>query len=106
MSDLELETWIIESGDKVIEKKAAQGKQSLTQHEQLIYCVWVADYGMRNAGDLDTAVDLYPDFQREAALLAADLRLPCIRSAFELPTSELQKRYFDLFQAIVDELRG
>ena len=47
--------------------------RALSPVERLVYCLWVADYGMRNAGDLDTARDLYPDFQREAVELAREL---------------------------------
>ena len=62
------ETWIIEAGDAVIQKRAEQGDDALTPLERLIHCLWVADYGMRNAGDLITAGDVYPSFHDEAAL--------------------------------------
>ena len=57
-TDTDNETWIIEAGDAVIQKEARLGIGRLTPWEALVYCVWVADYGMRNAGDLDTAEDL------------------------------------------------
>jgi hypothetical protein len=44
------ETWVIEAGDAVIQKKARSGMGSLAPWERLVYCLWVADYGMRNAG--------------------------------------------------------
>ena len=47
------ETWIIEDGDIVIRKIAEHGIDTLLPIELLIYCLWVADYGMRNAGDLE-----------------------------------------------------
>ncbi|WP_332770517.1 hypothetical protein [Phenylobacterium sp.] len=47
------ETWLIDTGHDVIEKKAATGPASLNPRERLIYCLWVADYGMKNAGDLE-----------------------------------------------------
>jgi len=99
------ETWIIEAGDAVIQKKVQEGIGSLTPLERLIYCVWVADYGMRNAGDLDTARDLYADFQTEAARLANDLSLKATRDAFELSTEDLRRQYFERFDAICRELR-
>jgi len=104
MNDFDAETWIVEAGDRVIEKKAEYGEESLTPFERLTYCLWVADYGMRNAGDLETAEGLHAGFQREAAAVAAGLGLPLCRSAFELPTAELEKRYFDLVALIVGEL--
>ena len=49
------ETWVIEEGDRIIQKKAHFGNNSLTEWESLVYSLWVADSGMRNAGDLDNA---------------------------------------------------
>jgi hypothetical protein len=100
------ETWIIEAGDDVIQKKAREGIGNLTPLEKLIYCVWVADYGMRNAGDLDAAHDVYANFQLEAAHLANDLSLKATRDAFELPTDDLQRQYFERFDDICDELKN
>jgi hypothetical protein len=57
------ETWLVETGDEIIQKKADSGAESLTPWQRLVYCLWVADYGMRNAGDLDTAKEIYSDFQ-------------------------------------------
>jgi hypothetical protein len=99
------ETWIIDAGDAVIQKKAQEGIGNLTPLERLIYCVWVADYGMRNAGDLDTARDLHADFQTEAARLANDLLLKATRDAFELSTEDLSRQYFERFDDICHELR-
>lgn len=103
-TDLEFETWIVEVGGDVVEKAAAHGRMALTPLERLIYCVWVADYGMRNAGDLGTASDVYSQFQEEGATLALDLGMPRTHAAFALPTADLQERYFDLLSAVVDEI--
>jgi hypothetical protein len=81
------ETWIIDAGDAVIQKKATSGIEALSPSEHLIYCLWVADYGMRNAGDLVTAADLYPSFQTEAVRLANRLHLPFTQESFSLPHS-------------------
>ena len=106
MTDFELETWIVEVGDGLIKKEAAVGRNELTPVEQLIYCLWVADYGMRNAGDLQTASDLYGPFQTEAAELAASLGLPKTQAAFELSTASLEREYFGRLADVVSELRG
>jgi hypothetical protein len=103
-TDNELETWIVEVGGDVVEKEAAHGWAALTSLEKLINCVWVADYGMRNAGDLRTAADVYSPFQEEAASLALDLGMPRTHAAFALPTTDLEGRYFDLLSGIVDEI--
>lgn len=62
---------------------------------------------MRNAGDLETASDVYALFQSEAAAaLAAGLGLSRSQAAFTLPTAELEDRYFDLLGDIVVEIQG
>jgi hypothetical protein len=99
------ESWIVDEGDVVIQTKASSGVGGLSPVERLIYCVWVADYGMHNAGDLETAHDVYADFQREAARLARELGLQQTHSAFAVPTADLQREYFDRFEEICDEIR-
>ena len=99
------ETWIIDAGDAVIQKKAESSMSSLSPLERLIYCLWVADYGMRNAGDLRTASDLYPDFQREAAVLASELSLTFTNESFSLATPALEQQYFQRFDRICNELQ-
>jgi hypothetical protein len=99
------ETWIIDAGDAVIQKTASAGIESLSAVERLIYCLWVADYGMRNAGDLDTARDVYADFQIEGARLACELGLQTTQRAFALPTAELQRSFLASFEEICDEIR-
>jgi hypothetical protein len=96
------DSWIIEAGDAIIQRRGAAG---LTPLERLIYCVWVADYGMRNAGDLTTARDLYEPFHEEALQLSQALGLKVTHSAFALAPAELERQYFERFDAICDELR-
>lgn len=103
-TDRELEHWIIETGDEVIQKEATQGTGALTPLERLIYCLWVADYGMRNAGDLMTAADVYAEFQEEAATLAGELGLARTHHAFAMPTEDLEEQYFDLLCGVVEEI--
>src|SRR6516225_3986141 len=100
------ETWILEAGDGVIQKKTRHGVSALTPWEKLVYCLWVADYGMRNAGDLVTASDLYSDFQPEGRRLAEELALPLTLEAFAMEATELEQEYFDRFESVCDELRS
>ena len=97
------ETWLVEAGDAVIAKKA--DGVGLSSVDRLVYCLWVADYGMRNAGDLDTAGDLYQDFQREAVYLARELGLDFTCESFSLPTEAFQGQYFARFDRICDEIK-
>jgi hypothetical protein len=104
MPDFEWETWLIETGAEVVEVKAKSGLDSLSDAQHLLYCLWVADYGMTNAGDLATAHDLYPAFQAEAMKLATKLNLPISAAAFGLPRKQLEKAYFDKFEAMCREI--
>lgn len=81
------------------------GRDALSSIERLIYCLWLADYGMRNAGDLSTASDLYPPFQTEERCIAEELELPRTRSASNLSPAELEGTYFQLFDGVCEELR-
>lgn len=102
----ENEIWIIEAGDWIIQKKARSGLDSLTAWERLVYCLWVADYGMRNAGDLETARDVYADFQTDARRAAEELSLRLAREAFSMPVSALEEVYFERFDAICNEIKS
>jgi hypothetical protein len=99
-------TWVVEEGDRIIQKKARLGFNCLTDWERLVYSLWVADYGMRNAGDLSTARDVYTDFQSVALNAAKILSLPTSSRAFSLAPETLQEQYFGLFEAVCDEIRS
>jgi hypothetical protein len=100
------ETWIIEEGDRIIRKKTGCGLESLTSWERLVYSLWVADYGMRNAGDLDTARNVHDDFQSIALQAAKELSLPLTSEAFSMEPDDLENEYFDRFDAICDEIKS
>ncbi len=99
------ETWVIEAGDDVIQKKARVGIAALDPKEKLLYCLWVADYGMRNAGDLTTARDLYAAFQEEGASLSKGLSLEFTHETFVLPKEVLERQYFERFDRVCDEIK-
>lgn len=100
------QTWLIDLGHAIIEKKRAQGRDALTPRERLVHCFWIADYSMRNAGDLATARDLDPLYRADGAKAAAALDLPLSSAMFALSEGELERRFFDLFDGVCDELRG
>ena len=72
----ENENWLIDTGHIILEKKVAIGYDALSTIEQLIRCWWIADYGMRNAGDLETALDLDSNFVSQGLSQASNLALP------------------------------
>ena len=99
------ENWIVERGGEVVDKKAGVGLAALDDWEHLVYCLWLADYMMRNAGDFANAEALYPAFQAEAVARARKLGLRLTESAFALSERRLQDEYFDRFEAICNEIR-
>jgi hypothetical protein len=102
----ENQTWVVEAGGAVISKMVGGGVECLQPWEMLVYCLWVADYGMRNAGDLDTAADVYPEFQSEAKRMAETLSLRLTHEAFSLSQGDLEREYFDRFESICDEIKA
>jgi len=101
----ENQTWVVEAG-AVISKMVGGGIEGLSSWEALVYCLWVADYGMRNAGDLDTAADVYPEFHLNARRMTERLSLRLTHQAFSLSKSEFEREYFDRFEAICDEIKA
>jgi hypothetical protein len=104
-ADLENETWVVERGGEVAEKMADAGPQSLTDVERLIYCLWVVDYGMRNAGDLVTSEEVHPGFHAEGATLARSLGLSKALGLFSLEPLELEENYFELLTEVRLEIQ-
>ena len=103
---LDNETWLIDCGHKLVEKKRAGGVDGLTPRERLIHCFWIADYSMRNAGDLAVARDLDPNFLVDARRMAEAIGLGQAIFAFGLSEGELERRYFDLFEGVCSEIRA
>ncbi|TLX12078.1 hypothetical protein [Rhizobium sp. MHM7A] len=106
MLDDDHETWLLNEGHQIIEQINAKGYSCLTPRSRLIYCLWAADYGMRNAGDLATAADLHATFLAEGQSAAQELGLPQARAAFSLASEELERQYFSLFDNVVAEIRA
>ena len=100
------ETWLIDYGDEVIAKKASVGFDSLSPKEKTTYCLWVADYSMRNAGDLQSACDLYPEFLEEGLRLAKVMDLKKLIELFQNDKLEFEKNFFNLFNEACNELRN
>jgi hypothetical protein len=102
----ENQSWIVVRGDEVVQKMAAEGRNSLSDIEKLICCLWTADYMMRNAGDFANAEDMYPTFQVDAAKAAKKLGLSVTDQAFSLSRRNLEREYLDRFEAICEEIKN
>jgi len=90
----------------VVEKRAEAGANALSATETLLYWLWWADYMMRNAGDFANAVALKEDFQREIVSRAKELGFGYTDETFSLPRHELERHYFERFDAVCEEIRG
>ena len=102
----EWENWLIETGDDIIHKNAATGWQNLNNAEKLTYCLWVLDYGMRNAGDVQTAEDVFPQFQQEGESSARQLGLSDVAALFRSVQSLSQQTYLEDFDEICRSVSG
>jgi len=101
----ENQSWVVKRGGDVVQKKAQGGLASLTDWERLVYCLWVADYMMRNGGDFANAPVMYPDFQKDAARFANNLGLAMTLEMFSLSLRKLEEEYFDRFEAVCAEIK-
>lgn len=99
------ESWLVEAGGDVVEKKAKVGVHGLSASERLLYCFWVIDYCMRNAGDLVQVDLLHQNCIGDAAQLSKNLSLISAEQAFSLPISELEAQYEARFEAVCNEVK-
>jgi hypothetical protein len=103
----ENEAWIVKTGGAVIEKRSSLGETALTDLDRMTYCLWVVDYGMRNAGDLNTVLhDMRPTVLSEGALLARELGLRTTEHLFGMSRRRFEKNYFELFDAACAEIKS
>jgi len=105
MTDDDNETWLLEAGHRFLEEDPTDGPDADEAIKRLIWCLWVADYGMRNAGDLETSRDLNASFKHQGHQSAKTLDLPRTSAAFALPDDEFEQNYFAFFDTICDEIR-
>jgi hypothetical protein len=50
MLPLDLEDWLTEVGNQIVEKMASGGEAALTEKEKLIHEIWLLDTEARNGG--------------------------------------------------------
>jgi len=50
MLPLDLEDWLTEVGNQIVEKMASGGEAALTENEKLIHEIWLLDTEARNGG--------------------------------------------------------
>ena len=97
----DMETWLLEVGDELIKKKAAQGPASLSPAEQAIYCMWALDYAVRNAGSLDALEDVHETAIEELAEFARLQKIDVLSTLLD-KTSEDEDAFIDAYYAQFD----
>ena len=103
------ETWLIETGDLVIRKKASSSLLSLSDIERAIYCFWVIDYSVRNSGTLGAVGDLYPGAFLELSQYARTnnvSHLALISETANTTDEGFCENYYRLFEAACDDIRA
>lgn len=101
------ETWLLDIGDEVIRKKAAVGYDTLSSMEKAIYCLWVIDYAVRNAGDLSALADLHPSAIDELMSFALSTHNDTLRQLLQggKDDAEFCERYYAHFESVCNEIR-
>ena len=105
LSLAELEDWVIEKGDAVIQRRSLY-PEMVTPEEELVYCLWCVDYGMRNAGYVQPAIDIKSDVLEEGARLSSQLGLRQSEAFFQLSPAAIERDYFERFEAISSEIEA
>lgn len=104
---IDLETWIIEVGDAIIQKLHREGSSSLTSIEWAIYWMWEIDYAVRNSGCFGPLMDSGSTAFHDLQLFATNARLLGLASWLESSADELAfcESYYRKFDDVCGELR-
>ena len=105
----DMETWLLEAGDEVIEKRAVQGEASLSPPERAIYCMWVLDYAVRNAGSLDALEDVHETAIEDLAVFARAQKIAVLATLLDMAGGDEESfidAYYEQFDAACTELRS
>jgi hypothetical protein len=106
MQDDDNETWLLNASELIWRKELEAGRSALSPREHLIDGLAFIDYCMRNAGDLANITDGGLPHLDDARSAAIELGLQRCIAALSLPPPELEQRYFDLFDAVMAEVRA
>ena len=101
--DLDNETWLIELGDLIINKESADGISCLNDIERAVYCLWVVDYSVRNAGDLGAVEDLYPDALSELHHFALTNQCSQLSLLSDPAAASAEEEFCERFHRLFDE---
>ena len=101
------ETWLIEVGDKILEKKANSSYTNLNEIDKAIYCLWVIDYAVRNSGTLEPVKELHHSAIQELKETAKSQNWPNISNLLKLSDNEVLfcEKYYEQYEDSCNEIR-
>ncbi|WP_241303394.1 hypothetical protein [Burkholderia stabilis] len=104
---LDMETWLIDEGDRVIQKRSREGFNSLTLIERAVYSMWLVDYVVRNSGTLEPMRELYPDALHELGAFAAPNNAANLLALLNLSSNEKRfcAEYHERFDRACGDIR-
>lgn len=104
---LENETWLLDVGDRTVERMASTGYSQLSLIEQAIYCLWIVDYAVRNAGDLRPVSDMHPTAIDELEEFASLNKFESLCSVLKSRKNEEEfcESYYVHFEGVCNEFR-
>lgn len=104
MKNQDLECWFIEVGDQIVSKKAKVGYNGLESTEQMIYCLWVVDYSVRNSGTLGEVEEIFP--QAISELLSFTEFAAFVEFKELLNQSDRSLDVFDFYETCFNKIAG
>ncbi|WP_458764882.1 hypothetical protein [Cupriavidus basilensis] len=103
----ELATWVVDTGDEVIQKRANEGEIALSQAELAVYCMWTIDYAVRNSGSFGPLEDMESTALTDLLQIARGSGLRKLAAWLETSTNESAfcGTYYEQFDEPCAELR-
>ncbi|KVQ26878.1 MULTISPECIES: hypothetical protein [Burkholderia] len=105
---LDMETWLIDEGNRVIQKESLEGFNSLTLIERVVYSMWVVDYAVRNSGTLEPMRELYPEALHELGAFAVPNNAANLLALLHLSSKEERfcAEYYERFDRACGDIRN
>ncbi|OOG40584.1 MULTISPECIES: hypothetical protein [unclassified Rhodanobacter] len=105
--DFGLESWLVEVGGDIIEKKSSQGVESLTPIQLAIYNLWLIDYAVRNSGSFGPLEDMESNAIAALHAFSSANNMPALSSWLSQANDEeaFCKSYYHHFPGACLELK-
>lgn len=106
--NFELETWLVDVGNLIINKEAEQGASKLSEAERAVYWMWMIDYAVRNSGSFGPLEDMDSSALSDLQKAAWAARLSILASWLEEASDEeaFCRTYHEHFYEACTELKA